>query len=109
MARGIKKVKVTRANMLKFLTEQDIDALVAKAYMHHRSISGTELDTMAKLFAYESKQQYADEEQERESASVRARMLYYLESLNCHEEAKALEKSGELSSGKPRNRHRARA
>lgn len=91
MAKYAQKINVTRQNMSKFLTEQDIAALADKAKKHHWGISGTELDTMAKMYAFEDRQPYADEEGEKESAAIRARILYYLEDLNFHSEAQALE------------------
>ena len=96
MAKHAQKIKVTRENMSQFLTEQDIAVLKDKAQSHHFRISDTELDTMAKMFAYEDKQPYADKESENFSAATRARILYYLEDLNYHSEAEALEKGKPL-------------
>ena len=91
MAKHAKKIKVSRQNMSQFLTEQDIAVLKDKAQSHHFRISDTELDTMAKMFAYEAKHPYADAKDEKQSASVRARILYYLEDLNFHAEAEKIE------------------
>jgi hypothetical protein len=91
MAKHAQKIKVTRENMQQYLTDADISALATKARKHHWCISDTELDTMAKMFAYEAKHPYADAEDEKQSASVRARILYYLEDLNFHAEAEKIE------------------
>lgn len=94
MAKYAQKIKVTRQNMSKFLTEQDIDALADKAKKHLWRISDTELETMAKMFVFEVENRYANDESEKQSAAIRARILYYLEDLNYHSKAEALEKKG---------------
>ena len=80
--------------MNQFLTEQDIAVLKNKAQSHHFRISDTELETMTKMFVFEVENRYANEESEKQSAAIRARILYYLEDLNFHSKAEALEKKG---------------